>query len=74
MSLDSGKGEAFVDRDSGGVLLHPGKGEAFVDRDSGDVLLHPGTNASPLQLRFGLELKSGLQLLRASVITIIPCT
>ncbi len=66
--LHPGKGEAFVYEDSGGVLLHPGKGEAFVYKNSGDVSLHPGTNASPLQLRLGLQLRA------LSVIRIIPCT
>ena len=78
MSLHPGKGEAFVDEDSGDVSLHPGKGEAFVDKDSGDVSLYPSTNAdapyvataslTPLQLRLGLKLPA------LSVITIIPCT
>ncbi len=68
MSLHPGKGEAFVDENCCGVLLNLGKGEAFVDEDSGTALLYPGTNASPLQLRLGLQLPALL------VITIIPCT
>jgi hypothetical protein len=44
------------------MSLDSGKGEAFVDEYSGGVLLHPGTNASPLQLRLGLELRLGLKL------------
>ncbi len=52
MSLDAGKGEAFVDEDSGDVSLDAGT--------NADAPYVATASLTPLQLRLGLELRLGL--------------
>jgi hypothetical protein len=52
VSLDAGKGEAFVDEDSGDVSLDAGT--------NADAPYVATASLTPLQLRLGLELRLGL--------------